>query len=50
MTTSIGEEAIVLMQGLRMLERLLRKTLNVGKEVNIIHGMKIGARKEAIML
>jgi hypothetical protein len=37
------------MQGLRMLERRLRKTLNVGKKVNTIHGMKIGARKEAIM-
>jgi hypothetical protein len=50
MTKSVGEEAIVLMQGLRMLEKLLRRTLSVGKEVNTIHGMKIGAKKKAIML
>jgi hypothetical protein len=31
MTTSVREEAIVIMQGLRMLERLIRRTLSVGK-------------------
>jgi hypothetical protein len=36
MRTSVGEETIVLMQGLKMLERF------IGNEVNIIHGMKIG--------
>jgi hypothetical protein len=49
MRTIVGEETIVLMQGLRMLEILVRRTLSVGKEMNIIHGMKIGVRKEAIM-
>lgn len=49
MTTCVGEEAIMLMQGLWVLGRLLGGTL-ICKHVNITHGMTTTIKEEAIMV